>query len=204
MEEDSARQEKDPSKAILEAILFSYGAPISQKRLAAIVEKREEEIAILLDELREDLEREKRGVRVLTVGDEVQLGSAPEFGSFVEKLFKEDFKEELTPASLETLAIICYRGPISRGEIDFIRGVNSSFILRSLLLRGLVSREPDPARPHVWHYQPSFELLKLLGVTSKVELPEYTELSKKLNELAETLEAGEKRDTAPELSGETA
>ncbi|MBM4386618.1 MAG: SMC-Scp complex subunit ScpB [Deltaproteobacteria bacterium] len=171
-------------KAIIEAVLFSYGAPIAVRRIAGIMELSEDATRQLLEKLREDLEREGRGIRMLRAGEEVELGSWPEATPWVQKLFKEDFKEELTPASLETLAIVAYRAPISRAEIDFIRGVNSSFILRSLLIRGLITRDPDPHRHNVFLYKPSFDLLKLLGVTAQEELPDHETLSKKISELA--------------------
>ncbi|MBI2633860.1 MAG: SMC-Scp complex subunit ScpB, partial [Parcubacteria group bacterium] len=137
-------------------------------------------------DLGQELEGANRGIRLLRSGNEFILGSTPEAGPFVEKLFREEFGEELTSASLETLAIIAYRGPISRAEIDYIRGVNSSYILRSLLIRGLISRSQDASRPQIFLYRPSFDLLKLLGATSQKDLPDYDILSKKLEELNKT------------------
>jgi len=185
-------EEKNSKLALLEAILFAYGAPIALEKLALALEAHEDEVKELVEELASRLENERRGLRLLQIGDHFQLGTAPEASQFIEKLFKKDFKEDLTPAALETLAIVAYRGPISRAEIDYIRGVNSSFILRSLLVRGLLSREPDKERPHLWRYFPSFEFLKLLGVTKPSELPEFASLSKKLEELTAASEpAGE-------------
>jgi len=91
----------------------------------------------------------------------------------LENFIKEEFKENLSPASLETLSIIVYLGPLSRAEIDYYRGVNSSFILRSLLIRGLIERYSDPKRANVYLYVSSFDLLKYLGVSKKEDLPDY-------------------------------
>jgi len=122
---------------------------------------------------------------LIEIGDEVQLGTAAETTAFVEKLVKEEFSDQLSPAVLETLAIVAYRGPVTRSEIEFIRGVNSSYILRTLLIRGLIAREPDPQRQNVWLYKPSFELMRFMGIASAAELPDYETLSKKLSELAD-------------------
>jgi segregation and condensation protein B len=82
-------------------------------------------------------------------------------------------KEDLSPASLETLAIVAYKGPINRIEIDNIRGVNSSFILRSLLIRGLIDRQIDAHRANAYSYKPSFDLIRKLGIDSLEQLPDY-------------------------------
>ncbi|MBI1975217.1 MAG: SMC-Scp complex subunit ScpB [Parcubacteria group bacterium] len=178
-------------KTLLEALLLVSGAPISVTRLARAVGESEDEVRGILVGLKNEYAEQNRGMRILEIGDEVQLGTAPEAAGAVEKLVKEEFPDELTPATLETLAIVVYRGPIPRAEIDFIRGVNSSYILRSLLIRGLITREPDSKRSNVWLYKPSFELLQLLGVTSRNDLPDFSALSKKLSDLVEQPQANE-------------
>lgn len=175
--------ESNNKRAALEALLFVSAASLSISRLAKVLESPEEEVRDEIRRLRARYLSEGSGLRLIEIGDEVQLGTSPEIYGFVAKLVKEEFSEDLTPASLETLAIIVYRGPIPRAEIDFIRGVNSSYILRTLLIRGLISRESDPRRSNIWLYKPSFELLQLLGITSPAELPEFENLSKKLSDL---------------------
>lgn len=178
--------ESNNKRAALEALLFVSAASLSISRLAKVLESPEEEVRDEIRRLRARYLSEGSGLRLIEIGDEVQLGTSPEIYGFVAKLVKEEFSEDLTPASLETLAIVVYRGPIPRAEIDFIRGVNSSYILRTLLIRGLVSREADPRRSNIWLYKPSFELLQLLGITSPAELPEFENLSKKLSDLLQT------------------
>lgn len=178
--------DREKFKTFLEAVLFSHGGPLTLNKLAKVFSLPENEVEEILEDLGRGLEENQRGTRLLRSGEEFLLGSAPEASHFVEKLFREEFGEELTPASLETLAIIAYRGPIARAEIDYIRGVNSSYILRSLLIRGLVSRSQDVSRPQIFLYRPSFDLLKLLGATSQKDLPDYEDLSKKLGELNKT------------------
>ena len=91
----------------------------------------------------------------------------------LEEITKQEFTEALTPASLETLSIVMYSGPISRADIEYIRGVNSSFTLRALLMRGLAERETDPKRGNAYLYKASFELLRHLGLSKNEDLPDY-------------------------------
>ena len=84
----------------------------------------------------------------------------------------------LTPASLETLAIIAYLGPCNRALIEYVRGVNSTFILRSLMIRGLVERKPDPKRMNTFLYQVSFDFLRHMGLTRQGDLPDYEKYRK--------------------------
>ncbi|OGM90620.1 hypothetical protein A3A20_00685 [Candidatus Wolfebacteria bacterium RIFCSPLOWO2_01_FULL_45_19] len=88
-------------------------------------------------------------------------------------MVEEEFQEDLTAAATETLSVVAYAGPISRAQIEYIRGVNSSFILRSLMMRGLIERNSDPKRQNVYLYTASFELLKKLGLDSAAKLPDY-------------------------------
>ncbi len=169
--------------AAIEALLFAYGEPLGIKKIAKLLKTGEGKVKEGLDELAKNLERENRGLKLIFSGDEVQLATKPEFISFLENFIKEEFKENLTPASLETLSLIVYFAPISRVQIDYYRGVNSSFILRSLLLRGLVDRRPDPQKSNVYLYEPSFDLLKYLGISKVEELPEYEKFRAMKNEL---------------------
>ena len=127
----------------------------------------------LITEFEQRLSGADRGLTLITRGDRVQLATKPAFHTILENFVKSELSEDLTPASLETLAIISYFGPISRSRIEYQRGVNSSFILRSLLLRGLIDRSADPDHPNSYLYQASFELLRHLGVKDQRSLPEY-------------------------------
>ena len=89
----------------------------------------------------------------------------------MEIVAKEDLKEELTPAALETLSLIAYFGPLSRPQIDFVRGVNSSFIVRNLSVRGLVDRKQGKGNAYV--YTASVDFLKYMGAGSVQKLPDY-------------------------------
>ncbi len=159
--------------AAIEALLFVYGEPLEIKRIAKILQIDADNIKKALEELNKQYSAENRGLRLIFNGDKVQLATKPEFAPLLENFVKEEFKENLTPASLETLSLIAYLGPLSRAQIDYYRGVNSSFILRSLLIRGLIERFSDPKRPNTYLYQASFDLLKYLGISKAEDLPEY-------------------------------
>jgi len=169
--------------AKLEALLFIYGEPLTYKKLAKILDLSESEIKTVTKNLAENLASENRGLSLIVDDEKVQLVTKPEFASLIADVIKSELHEELSPASLETLSIIIYAAPISRAEIDYIRGVNSSFILRSLLIRGLIEREADPHRPNAFIYKPSFELLKHLGVKSLNDLPEFEQFQLLINNL---------------------
>lgn len=167
--------EQNPQKlAELEAFLFHYGEAVEIKKIAKILKLKENEAADLVNFLENNLkETAGRGLMLLRQEDRVQLVTKPEFENINKELIKEEFREELSPASLETLSIIAYLGPVSRATVDFVRGVNSSFILRSLLVRGLVEREPNPERRNVYDYRVSFDFLRHIGLGRQEDLPEY-------------------------------
>lgn len=153
----------------IESLLFASGEPISTKRVAHILEIGEHEVRDALPRMRDYLA--DRGVRLLQKGTELELVSAAEAGRFVEKLRREELEGDLSQAGLETLAIVLWKGSISRAGIDFLRGVNSSFTLRTLLVRGLIMRRENPHDARVALYEPTASAMKYLGVTSLSELP---------------------------------
>lgn len=170
-------------EAKIEAVLFIHGEPMKLKKLASITKANEAQIEKALDEIREKLKNEDRGLDLMRSKDEVQLVTAPELTDIIEKLTKEELDIKLTSAALETLSIIAYLGPCPRALIDYIRGVNSAFMLRSLMVRGLVERREDKEKTGGYVYQTTFDFLKHMGVSTPEELPEYekyTALSKTL------------------------
>ena len=169
--------------AKLEALLFVYGEPLTYKKIAKILEVKEGEIKEAVKELAENLKDAGRGLQLTADNEKIQLATKANFAKLLEDVIKSELNEDLSPASLETLSIITYSAPISRAEIDYIRGVNSSFILRALLIRGLVDRETDPHRANAFVYKPSFEFLKRLGLGRPQDLPEYTEFQKMVSAL---------------------
>lgn len=165
---------------IIEAVLFVHGESMNISRLAKLTKKSESEALEALEVLGKRLE--DRGLRLIKKENEVMLSTAPETSLFVQELVKEEFSGKLTRATLETLAIVVYHGPLSRPDIDFIRGVNSSFTLRNLLVSGLVEREIGPKDKRTFIYSPSMRFLQYLGIPRLDSLPEYNEFRSTLAE----------------------
>ncbi len=184
----------------IEAILFWKGEPISRKKLSEILKVEEVEINDGLEKLKENLKT--RGIVLLEKDSEIMLGTAPELSKLFEDLQKEELNKELSKASLETLSIVLYKNGVSRAEIDYIRGVNSSFTLRALSIRGLVEKIADPKDNRRYIYKPSFELLSYMGVKSVEELPDYSEVSNSINLAAKSLEEETKKEADLEKSNE--
>ena len=157
----------------LEALLFIYGDPLEIKKAAKILGASPDEIASAVKDLQAALAASDRGLTLVEHDGSLQLATKPEFGQLLQTVLKAELNEALSPASLETLSIVTYAGPVSRAEIDYIRGVNSSFTVRALLLRGLITRETDPQRANAYLYKPSIDLLHHLGVSRTEELPEF-------------------------------
>jgi segregation and condensation protein B len=186
----------DQNLAALEALLFIHGEPVSYKKIASVLEIGAEECASLVAALAKSLAAENRGLQLLSDKEKVQLATKSEFNKILETFVKQELTEELTPASLETLSIVAYLGPISRAKIEYLRGVNSSMILRSLAIRGLVERTPDPEHASGFLYQPTFDVMKHLGMQKQEDLPEF----EKFRELLKVFEApGEEAKKQEEL-----
>lgn len=169
----------------IEAILFWKGEPMSRKRLSEILGVGQIEINEGIEKLKQNLNI--RGIVIIEKDDYLTLGTAPEFSELIENLQKEELNKELSKASLETLSIVLYKNGTTRAEIDYIRGVNSSFILRALSIRGLVEKTIDPKDNRRFIYKPSLDLLSFMGVKSIEELPEFNEINKTIEESAQNL-----------------
>lgn len=172
-----------PLEPLIEALLFWKAEPLSVKKLAEACGRSEGEVQDALKLLENSLAN--RGVKLIWKDDEVMLGTAPEAAELIEKLTKEELSRDLGKAGLETLSIVLYKGPLTRAEIDYIRGVNSSFILRNLQIRDLVEKISDPSDARRFLYRPTFALLQHLGVTKVEDLPEYGTLVDELQKLTE-------------------
>jgi len=174
--------------ARLEAILFYQSGPVKRKELLRILKIDEEELNEGIEILEENLR--ERGIRIVEHEGEIRLGTAPEISSLIEEITKDELMKDLGKAGLETLSIILYKGPVSRRDIDNVRGVNSSFILRNLLIRGLIDRE-ESKEGRGYAYRPSLDLLMHLGITSLEELPDYKEIKLELENFGKSEDNGE-------------
>lgn len=184
----------------IESILFVTGEPVSEKKLAKALEISQGEVRQALEELRGDYNN--RGIVVLQKEDEWQFGTSPECAGLIEHLVKSEFTEELSRAALETLTIVAYRGPLTRHDLDFIRGVNSSFMLRNLLLRGLIERVENPKDARSYLYKISFDFLKHLGLARVEDLPHYAENRARAEDALSQLDHGTDERAEPNPSAE--
>lgn len=175
-------------EAKIEAVLFWKGEPIALSKLATLVGEDADAVKGALTTLSTSLSG--RGLAVVLIDDEVELRTAPDASSLIEKLTKDELMRDLGKAGLETLSIVIYRHPIKRSEIDYIRGVNSSFILRNLLMRGLVERVSEK-EGRGFSYKPTVELLSHLGVAQIEDLPDYARVKADL----EAFEASAKEES---------
>lgn len=172
--DETAKIEKIASQ--IEALLFIFGESLDKKKISSTLKITEEEVQQAVGLLKEQYSDSKRGIILMENSGKYILATKPEHSVLVEKFVTEDLKEELTPAALETLSIISYFGPVTRAQIDFLRGVNSSFILRSLLIRGLIERKT--AKGLAFEYEVSFEFLKYMGIDHVSKMPKYDEYQK--------------------------
>lgn len=170
----------DLSKKI-EAILFYSGEPVSVNFLSKLLDVNKDAVSSSLSEL--DKELALRGVKLLEVDGEYSLVTAPEYSELIEKMIKEERERDLGKAGIETLSIIAYKGPVSKKEIEYIRGVNSQYALRNLLLRGLVERKASQGDERMLQYSITAETLRFLGLSKISDLPEYEESRKQLDEV---------------------
>lgn len=165
----------------IEAVLFWKAEPITLKKLAVLCGVEESAVTAAIAELSKQLEG--RGITLIEngtpeTGIEYTLGTSPSVAPLIEKLTKDELMRDLGKAGLETLSIILYQGPVTRAEVDYIRGVNSQFIIRNLLIRGLIEKKENPRDQRSFLYSPTIELIAHLGVTKLTELPEYETVRK--------------------------
>ncbi len=184
----------------LEALLFWKGEPMTQKKIEGALGCTREALETALTALETNLQ--SRGLRMMRLGDEIELRTAPEVAPFIEKLTKDELMRDLGKAGLETLAIILYKSPVKRSEIDYIRGVNSSFIIRNLLVRGLIERITETvgsdgsvtSTGRGYAYKPTIDLLAHMGIAKLSDLPEYEKVTKDIEAFSRPEE--EAKDTS--------
>lgn len=162
-------------KAQVEALLHITPRPLAIKKMASLLETEIEKIEEVVDALTAEYKDRDGGLLILRHGAEAQIITNPDASAVVSKFLKEETTGELTKPSLETLSVIAYRGPITKSELEKIRGVNCTMILRNLMMRGLVIAEENK-RKLVTYYTISTDLLKHLGLSHVSELPDYDKL----------------------------
>jgi segregation and condensation protein B len=166
--------EQEQLKEILLSLLFTSGRPLKSKYLAKILEVEEQAVKAALDAA--VAENKDHGIILLENSGEYQLATNSKYSPQVKNFLNAELREKLTDATVEVLAIIAYRQPISKAEIEAIRGVNSQYSVRNLLMRGLVEKIPNPNDSRSVLYQTTTEFLMHMGLTSIKELPAFEKL----------------------------
>ena len=164
-------------KAIVEGLLFLSGEDgLTLEEISNVIEKDIEEVKSIIKELYNDYTDENRGIQIEFLGNHFKLTTKKEHKEYYKKLVIDDENSILSQSALETLAIIAYNAPLTRVDVDNIRGVNSSYVVRKLLLKGLieeVGRSDAPGRPRLYNITPRF--LDYFGLGSIDELPKLEE-----------------------------
>lgn len=159
----------------IESLLFISGRPMSSREVAELlkIEQREAEEAC---EKLLSLKREcSAGTQVIKNGSSFQMVTSPENAALIQEFVKDETTGELSRPSLETLTIIAYRGPISKTDLDRIRGVNCGMILHNLMMRGLIDAREDKKKEESY-YTVTFDFIKFLGLNEVKDLPDYERL----------------------------
>ncbi|MBU1167717.1 SMC-Scp complex subunit ScpB [Patescibacteria group bacterium] len=166
-------------KESLESVIFVAGKPIQFKKIMAIFGLEKRQIVEEAEALQAEYKEKNRGIHLLLTKDAVEMVTNPAFSKHTSQVASFELEEKLSDAALETMAIVAYRGPITRAEIELIRGVNSVYTLRNLSVRGLVLKKPNPDDARMSIYEVSEKFLKHSGLMHETDLPNFSELSKK-------------------------
>jgi segregation and condensation protein B len=199
---------QDNTRAVIEAMIFANEKPLAIEQIKKVLDNLETtDIRKIIEDLKDEYAACGRGIRIIEVAGGFQMVTAPDFASFLKKLYKQRRVERLSKPALETLAIIAYKQPVTKLEIESLRGVNIDGVMGNLVEKGLVriaGRKKAAGRPFV--FGTSRQFLEYFGLKSLEELPKIENFSQLVNQNLETTYAkndveGEKKDestkTAP-------
>jgi len=162
-------------KSQLESLLFVANKPLTVKELADLLKTKNNEIEAAMDELSSDYTSTGSGLQIIKNNGKYQMVSSAESAAIVQEFIKDETSGELSRPSLEALTVIAYRGPITKIDLDRIRGVNCSLILRNLLIRGLIEERADKEKAASF-YNVSIDFIRYLGINKLEDLPDYERL----------------------------
>lgn len=162
--------------SIIESILFVNEKPLKAEEIAEGLDIEKEKVIASIKKLKKKYEEENSGLCILEVAEGFQMCTNPKNEEWIKKLYREKFKRKLSSATLEVLAVIAYRQPVTRLEIESIRGVNCEAIIKNLLDMGLIKirgRKPVIGRPFL--YGTTRKFLEYFGLNSLEDLPKLQE-----------------------------
>jgi segregation and condensation protein B len=192
----------------LESILLISDKALHIRELAKKLKLDKKEIKELIENLTEKFNQENSGIHILNDNRKIQFTTNPISEGIIKEFIKEELNSNLSDASMETLTIIAYRGPITKSELEQIRGVNCSVILKNLLIRNLIEGQQDKEKM-TETYSTNLEFLKYLGINKVEELPDYEKLNsneiidKILNDNEDETETEEEKNLIEEVDSET-
>src|SRR3989344_1805949 len=172
-----------------EAFLFVEGGTMSLRKLGELLGLDREALRATLDELPQKLK--DRGITLVQTDQSATLALSEVTSRAVEEAYKAELEREIGDAGLEVLAIVLYRGPSTRTQIDYVRGVNTSSTIRTLLRRGLLERTGNPEDAREYLYRPTPELLAHVGAESAEALPDYASIKNELAAFEQKRESAE-------------
>ena len=186
----------------IEGILFAAGEPVKTAKLAAVLEIEIEEVEEAISLLKYDYDTNERGFMIIDIDDGYQICSRPEYYNYIQIILGDQRRQALSNAAMEALAIIAYKQPITRGQVEYIRGVNSDSAVNRLVERGLVEecgRLDAPGRPVLYRTTQGF--LRCFGLSSPKDLPELdmSKLSPEFEQLALDMEENTEIEGQEEL-----
>ncbi|MEK7167360.1 MAG: SMC-Scp complex subunit ScpB [Patescibacteria group bacterium] len=164
-------------KSIIESLFFISNKPFSIKKLSQIVKVEGKEVEKEIQELIKEYNNQNKGIQIIKNGNQYQMSTNPQNAEIIQNFLKQEITGELTRPSLETLTIVAYRGPITKPELEQIRGINCGLILRNLLIKGLIESYEDKKLKQTF-YKITFDFMRYLGINNIQELPDYDKLSK--------------------------
>jgi|GEM_PF-497797 len=165
-----------PETASIESILFMHGSPIKFAKICEITGAPRKDVLESCEELAASYIQRQAGLRITIHEDTIQMVTEKSQHELIEKFMQKELEGDLSNPALEVLAIIAYRGPLSKPDVEAIRGVNCSFTVRNLLLRGLIERLPHPTDKRTKLYHVTHNFLRSLGLESIEQLPQWENL----------------------------
>lgn len=174
-------------KSQLESLLFVSVKPLSVKELASLTKVKAKELEEALESLREDYKSRDGGLTIIKNNNLYQITTAAENAALVQEFLHDETSGELSQPSLEALTIIAYRGPVSKLELEKIRGINCSLIIRNLLMRGLIEEKWDKTKNENY-YTVTHDFIRFLGISEVSDLKDYEKLNK-LETIEQALES---------------